>query len=120
MLTFCKVFLIVLLIAITARAADSRQPIISEHVFTVQVPDHLNHHSVQSHGAAVNATTFPSVTIPRKFSSDYIQMRPYCLTIRSMRFLRSGPDQVRFRSMTTCTSGSQFQVKRAIAPAVTP
>ena len=86
MRTFCKVFLIVLLIAVTARAADSRQPIISEHVFTDQVPDSLNHPSAKSDDAVVNGTTFPSAKVPRKFPSGTIEMRPYCLTMRTMKF----------------------------------
>jgi hypothetical protein len=119
MRTFCKVFLVVLLIAVTARAADSRQPIISEHVFTVQTPDNLNQLNAQSN-AAIKGTTFPAARIPRKFQGDTIELRPYCLTMRTIKFARRGPDQVRFRSMTSCTPGSQFQVKRAVAPANTP
>jgi hypothetical protein len=120
MRTFCKVFLIVLLIAVTARAADSRQPITSEHVFTVQAPDTLNHANAQPDRVTRKETTFPSTRIPRKFPSNTIQMRPYCLTMRTMKFGRRGPDQVRFEGMITCTPSSQFQVKRAVEPAVTP
>src|SRR4051812_37485207 len=35
---FCRVFLIVLLFTVAARAADNKQPVISEHTFTVQLP----------------------------------------------------------------------------------
>ena len=108
---FSRVFLIVLLIVVTAHAADSRQPVITEHSFTVQLTD-ADHHSPEQ--AIRQLTTHRAV--PRKIPSDQIELRHYCLTMRSLHFARSGPDEVQYQKTTTCTPATQFQVKRAVTP----
>jgi hypothetical protein len=108
---FCRVFLIVLLFTVAARAADGKQPVIAEHTFTVQVPADTN----QPH-AKNGDTVFPSMDVPRKIPSDQIELRAPCLTMRSMKFAQVGRDQVRYQSTTTCTPATQFQVKRAVLP----
>jgi hypothetical protein len=104
---FGRVFLIVLLVASTAYAADSKQPV-SEHVFNQQVPADLNQ-SISNQ----RAPNPPSANAPRKFPSDNIELRTPCLTMRSYKFARQGADALQYRGVTTCTPASQFQVKRA-------
>ena len=106
---FCRVFLIVLLIAVTARAADTRQPV-SDPMFTG--PRSVN--SPQSTAQADDRIVLPPRSVPHKFRDDNIQLRQPCLTIRSMQFARSNRDQVQYQRMTTCTPANQFQVKHAV------
>ena len=112
---FCRVFLIVLLVVVAARAADSRKPVLQERTLTPPNAD-VNHQS------PADATREFSVTVdkPRKIPSDQIQLRQPCLSMRSMKFSRSGSDVVRLEGVTTCTPARQFQVQRAVLPAPTP
>jgi hypothetical protein len=116
---FCRVFLIVLLITVAARAVDNKQPVISEQTFTVQAPPSTDQSEERSlRDLSPNIITLP----PRKIPSNQIEllMPPTCLTMRSMYFSRSGSDTVRYEKTTTCTPSKQFQVKRAVMPATAP
>ena len=108
---FCRVFLIVLLVVVTAHAADSIQPLVTEHTFTVQLPDADNQSPAQSTRELTKHRA-----VPRKIPSDQIELRHNCLTMRSMYFTRSSRDQVQYQKTTTCTPATQFQVRRAVAP----
>jgi hypothetical protein len=112
---FCRVFLVLLLIAVTARAADNKQPV-SGSIFTVQRSVNAPETSAQSGDRVV----FPPRVLPHKFRDDNIELRQPCLTIRSMQFSRRNRDQVQYQRMTTCTPANQFQVKHAVVEAPTP
>jgi hypothetical protein len=103
------VFLIVLLIAVSARAADMKQPTVTEQTFTVQAP------VTTTNTADLTRGTTPARSVaPRKIPSDSIELREPCLTMRSMKFARRGRDRVRYQGTSTCTPADQFQVKRAV------
>jgi hypothetical protein len=108
---FCRVFLIVLLVVVTAHAADSIQPLVTEHTFTVQLPDT----DQTPTGRALRELTTHKA-LPRKIPSDQIELRHQCLTMRTMHFTRAGADEVQYQKTTTCTPATQFQVKRAVVP----
>jgi hypothetical protein len=111
---FCRVFLIVLLIAVSARAADMKQPTVTEQTFTVQAP-------VTTNTADLTRGTMPAhAAAPRKIPSDSIELREPCLTMRSIRFTRHGRDRVQYQGTSTCTPANQFQVKRAVIPLPAP
>src|SRR4051812_41502823 len=115
---FCRVFLIVLLFTVAARAADNKQPVISEHTFTVQLPATAD----QSEDRSSRDLSPKIVMPPQKIPSDQIELLfpPTCLTMRSMSFSRSGSDTVRYQKTTTCTPSKQFQVERAVMPVTGP
>ena len=110
---FCRVFLVVLLVVVAAHAADSKQPVITEHTFTSPALGHATQDMDQSRDTAL-----PRARLPRKIPSNQIELiyPPTCLTMRSMYFSRSGSDTMRYQKTTTCTPSKQFEVKRAVMP----